>query len=182
MAAHWYRRLDKSWKNSTTGNATMPSFDIVSEVDAHELTNAVDQTNREVSNRFDFKGSNARVESGENELTLIAPSEFQVKQIADMLDTKLSKRGIDVGCLERGRILESNNEARQTITIHQGIDQALGKKLMKQIKASGLKVQASIQGEQIRVTGKKRDDLQQVISLLREAKTDLPLQFTNFRD
>lgn len=160
----------------------MPSFDIVSEVDQHELTNAIDQTNREVGNRFDFKGSNARVEQSEYELTLIAPSEYQVKQMADILDTRLAKRGIDISCMERGRITETHNEARQSITIRQGIDQALGKKLIKQIKSSGLKVQASIQGEQVRVTGKKRDDLQQVMGILRESKSELPLQFTNFRD
>ncbi|MCS3903086.1 uncharacterized protein YajQ (UPF0234 family) [Methylohalomonas lacus] len=160
----------------------MPSFDIVSEVDLHELGNAVDQTNREVGTRFDFKGSKAHVEQNEHELTLVAPSEYQVKQMAEMLDGKLAKRGIDVGCLERGRITETNNEARQVITVRHGIDQELGKTISKRIKSSGLKVQASIQGEQVRVTGKKRDDLQEVMSMLREAKLGLPLQFTNFRD
>ena len=160
----------------------MPSFDIVSEVDLHELGNAVDQTNREVGTRFDFKGSNARVEQNQYELTLITPSEYQVRQMADILDGKLAKRGIDVGSLERGKITESHNEARQVITVHHGIDQENGKKLVKKIKASGLKVQASIQGDQVRVNGKKRDDLQQVIAMLRESKQELPLQFTNFRD
>lgn len=160
----------------------MPSFDIVSEVDQHELTNAVDQANREVGNRFDFKGSNAHIEQNGYELTLIAPSEYQVRQMSDILDGKLSKRGIDVGSLDRGKITESHNEARQVVTVQHGIDQEFGKKLVKHIKNSGLKVQASIQGDQVRVTGKKRDDLQQVISMLREEKFDLPLQFTNFRD
>ncbi len=160
----------------------MPSFDIVSEVDSHELANAVDQTNREVGNRFDFKGSGAHVEHNEHELTLIAPSEYQLRQMSDILDNKLSKRGIDIGCLERGKITEASNEARQVITVRQGIDQELGKKLSKQIKQTGLKVQVSIQGDQIRVTGKKRDDLQAVIAMLREAKVGLPLQFSNFRD
>ncbi|MDZ7736484.1 MAG: YajQ family cyclic di-GMP-binding protein [Gammaproteobacteria bacterium] len=160
----------------------MPSFDIVSEVDLHELGNAVDQANREVANRFDFKGSNAHVEQNQYELTLIAPSEYQVRQMADILDTKLSKRGIDVGSLERGKISESHNEARQVVTVRHGIEQEYGKKLVKQIKGSGLKVQASIQGDQVRVTGKKRDDLQQVIAMLREGKQELPLQFSNFRD
>ena len=160
----------------------MPSFDIVSEVDLHELSNAVDQANREVANRFDFKGSNARIEQNQYELTLITPSEYQVRQMADILDGKLAKRSIDVGSLERGKITESHNEARQIITVHHGIDQEYGKKLVKQIKASGVKVQASIQGDQVRVTGKKRDDLQQVIAMLREGKHELPLQFTNFRD
>lgn len=160
----------------------MPSFDIVSEVDLHELTNAVDQANREIGNRFDFKGSNAHIEQNQYELTLIAPSEFQVQQMSDILDGKLAKRGIDVASLERGRITESHNEARQMVTVHHGIDQEFGKKLVKQIKGSGLKVQASIQGDQVRVSGKKRDDLQQVISMLKQEKFDLPLQFINFRD
>jgi cyclic-di-GMP-binding protein len=160
----------------------MPSFDIVSEVDLQELRNAVDQTNREVGNRFDFKGSNARVEQNKHELTLIAPSEFQIKQMADILDNKLSKRGIDISCLDRGRITETHNEARQTITVRHGIDKELGKTITRQVKDSGVKVQASIQGDQVRVTGKKRDDLQAVIAMLREGKFGLPLQFINFRD
>lgn len=160
----------------------MPSFDIVSEVELHELGNAVDQTNREVANRFDFKGSKAHVEQNEHELTLIAPSEYQVKQMADILDGKLAKRSIDIGCLERGKIIETNNEARQVIIVRHGIDQELGKKISKQIKSSGIKVQVSIQGDQLRVSGKKRDDLQAVIAMLRETKTELPLQYVNFRD
>jgi hypothetical protein len=160
----------------------MPSFDIVSKVDLHELDNAVDQTNREVTNRFDFKGTNARAELAENTITLIAPAEFQIKQVNDILRTKLSKRGIDVLCLETGKITENVNEARQIITVKQGIDQELAKKITRIIKDAKLKVQSSIQGEQVRVTGKKRDDLQEVISLLRNSKLELPLQYVNFRD
>ena len=160
----------------------MPSFDIVSKVDLHELDNAVDQTNREVTNRFDFKGTNARAELAENTITLIAPVEFQVKQVNDILRIKLSKRGIDVLCLEAGKITETVNEARQIITVKQGIDQELAKKITRIIKDSKLKVQSSIQGDQVRVTGKKRDDLQEAISLLRNSKLELPLQYVNFRD
>ena len=160
----------------------MPSFDVVSEVNMHELANAVDQTSREVSNRFDFKGTNSHVEHTENIITLIAPVEFQVKQIYDILRTKISKRGIDVLCLEAGKITEAVNEARQIITVQQGINQELAKKLTRIIKDSRLKLQASIQGEQVRVTGKKRDDLQEAISLLRNSKLELPLQYVNFRD
>lgn len=160
----------------------MPSFDIVSEVDSHELSNAIDQTNREVGNRFDFKGSGARVAQNGYELTLVAPSEYQVRQMADILDNKLSKRGIDIGCLDRGKITESSHDARQVIAARHGIDKELGKRITKQIKDTGLKVQASIQGDQVRVTGKKRDDLQTVIAMLREVSLDRPLQFTNFRD
>ena len=160
----------------------MPSFDVVSEIDSHELSNAVDQCNREVSNRFDFKGSNSRVEQTGNILTLIAPAEFQVKQISDILQTKLSKRGIDIACLEFSDIQESNNEARQTVTVREGIDKELARKIVKLVKTSKLKVQAAIQGEQVRISGKKRDDLQDAIALLKEQNLEMPLQYTNFRD
>lgn len=160
----------------------MPSFDVVSEIDMHELTNAVDQANREVSNRFDFKGTNSRVEQSAAQLTLIAPAEFQVKQILDILQTRMSKRDIDIKCMEYGKIHESNNEARQEITLRQGIDKELAKKITKMIKESRLKVQSSIQGDHVRVTGKKRDDLQEIITLLKKSNIDLPLQFVNFRD
>ncbi|MBI1731444.1 MAG: YajQ family cyclic di-GMP-binding protein [Gammaproteobacteria bacterium] len=160
----------------------MPSFDVVSEIDQHELTNAVDQANREVTNRFDFKGTNARVERAELKLTLIAPTGFQVKQVADILQTKLAKRSIDVRCLKFEKLQESVNEARQEVIVRQGIDKELAKKLVKIMKDTGLKVQAAVQGEQVRVTGKKRDDLQQVIAALRADDLELPLQFTNFRD
>ncbi|RKZ65416.1 MAG: YajQ family cyclic di-GMP-binding protein [Gammaproteobacteria bacterium] len=160
----------------------MPSFDVVSEVDMHELSNAIDQTNREVSTRFDFKGSNSRVECKEAEMTLIAPAEFQIDQIFDILQNKLSKRKIDTGCLDKGDIKESNNEARQIIIVKQGLDKELTRKITKLIKESKLKVQSTIQGEQVRVTGKKRDDLQAVMALLKDAGLSLPLQYTNFRD
>ena len=160
----------------------MPSFDVVSEIDMHELSNAVDQCNREVSNRFDFKGTNSRVEQKETELTLVAPADFQIKQITDILLSKLSKRGIDVGCLDYADMQESNNETRQVITVRQGIDKELARKIVKIIKNTKLKVQSAIQGEQVRITGKKRDDLQDVIAFLKEQKLGLPLQYTNFRD
>lgn len=160
----------------------MPSFDVVSQVDQHELTNAVDQANREITNRFDFKGTSAHIERSETELTLIADAEFQVRQIEDILRKKLAARGIDAGCLDMDEIAQSGREARQAVRIRQGIDKELARKITKLIKESKLKVQAQIQGDQVRVNGKKRDDLQQTIALLREAPLDLPLQFENFRD
>ncbi len=160
----------------------MPSFDIVSEVDQHELTNAVDQVNREVGNRFDFKGSDAKVEQQENAVVLHAQNEFQISQMYDIMLQKMAKRGIDVSCLEAGEVEASGTRAKQQYSVRQGIDKELGKKIIKLVKDSKIKVQASIQGEQVRVTGKKRDDLQQIMSLLRGAELGLPLQFTNFRD
>ncbi len=160
----------------------MPSFDVVSEVDTHELTNAVDQANREISNRFDFKGTDSRIERNDNVLTLHAPSKFQVEQITDILHKALAKRSIDIKCLETGEVQEANMRASQKVTVRQGIDKELAKKIVKQVKDSKIKVQAAIQGEQVRVTGKKRDDLQEVMALLRKAELDMPLQFTNFRD
>lgn len=160
----------------------MPSFDIVSEIDMHELSNSIDQANREITNRFDFKGTNSRVDLKENIITLVAPAEFQIKQIEDILTTKMSKRGIDIKCLEKGEVTENINEAKKAITVRQGIDKELAKKLVKLVKDTKLKVQSSIQGEQVRVTGKKRDDLQEVIQMLKNSKLDFPLQFTNFRD
>jgi uncharacterized protein YajQ (UPF0234 family) len=160
----------------------MPSFDIVSEIDSHELANAVDQTNREVSTRFDFKGADAKVEQTEKELVLHAENEFQLQQMQDVLHLKLAKRGIDIIAFTAGEPLLQNRRARMTITIKQGIDSEMAKKIVKLVKESKIKAQASIQGEQVRITGKKRDDLQEVIALLREAKLELPLQFNNFRD
>jgi uncharacterized protein YajQ (UPF0234 family) len=160
----------------------MPSFDIVSEVNLHEVTNAVDQANREVGTRFDFKGSNARYELSEAVVTLHAENEFQLQQMLDILQPRLTKRGIDIACLKIDPPEVSGKAARQTVTLRQGIDSALAKTIVKLIKDSKLKVQAAIQGEQVRVTGKKRDDLQEAIALLRNAQLDLPLQFTNFRD
>ena len=160
----------------------MPSFDIVSEVDKHELTNAVDQTNREVTNRFDFKGSNAKVEQQDSELVLEAQSAFQIEQILTILHQKMSKRGIDVATLEQGETEERGSRAYLRVKVREGIDKEMGKKIVKTVKDSKIKVQASIQGEQVRVSGKKRDDLQQVIALLKEASLGQPVQFTNFRD
>ena len=160
----------------------MPSFDTVSEVDDHEMTNAVDQANRELSTRYDFKGSNAKVVKEDSNLRIEGQSEFQLDQIYDVLLNKMAKRNIEVSCLQRGKVEEGNMRAKQAITIRNGIDQETAKKIVKVIKDSKIKVQASIQGEKLRITGKKRDDLQQVMSLLKEANLGLPLQFNNFRD
>lgn len=160
----------------------MPSFDVVSEVDHHELSNALDQANREIGTRYDFKGSNARIESSGNQLTLEAESEFQVKQMVPILKEKMSRRGIDVDCLEFGDVVEMNKRARQPVTVREGLDKDLARKMVKLIKDGKIKVQAAIQGEQLRVSGKKRDDLQQVMQMLREAGLGIPLQFNNFRD
>lgn len=160
----------------------MPSFDVVSEIDHHELTNAVDQTNREVGNRFDFKGSDAHVEEGEGGLVLHAQNAFQIQQMLTILYQKISKRGLDVTSLSEGEVEESGNRARLTLSVKEGIDKEIGKDIIKQVKESRLKVQASLQGDQVRVTGKKRDDLQAAIGVLRGADFGQPLQFTNFRD
>lgn len=162
----------------------MPSFDIVSEVNVHEVVNAVDQANREVGTRFDFKGSGAKYELKEKELTvtLTALSEFQLQQMMDIFKLKLAKRGIDVECLKIDEPTLVGQTAKQIVTLRQGIETELGKKLQRLIKDSKLKVQAAIQDKQVRVTGKSRDDLQNVIAMVRKAKLDLPMQFTNFRD
>ncbi|MEN8170073.1 MAG: YajQ family cyclic di-GMP-binding protein [Pseudomonadota bacterium] len=160
----------------------MPSFDVVSELDRHELTNAVDQANREIGNRFDFKGSDARIEEGEEGLTLEAESEFQLDQMMTVLNQKLVKRGLDIQSLEKQGVESSNLRARQRLMLKEGIDKEMAKKIVKLIKENKMKVQASIQGEQVRITGKKRDDLQQAIALLKGAGLEQPLQFTNFRD
>jgi uncharacterized protein YajQ (UPF0234 family) len=161
----------------------MPSFDIVSEIDKPELSNAVNQANKEITNRFDFKGSDARVEANDKALTVYADNDFQVKQAVDVLCNKLAKRGIDLACLTYKEIEEvGGGKARQIIELQEGINSDLGRKLVKQIKDKKLKVQTAIQGEQLRVTGKKRDDLQAVMAFLREADAGIPLQFNNFRD
>jgi cyclic-di-GMP-binding protein len=162
----------------------MPSFDIVSKVSTHEITNAIDQANREVTTRFDFKDTNAHFELKEKEyeITMIAPSKFQLEQMLVILEGKLAKRGIDLTCLDRGTVQESLHEARQVIKIRQGIDHEIGKKITKVIKDSKMKVQTAIMGEHIRVTGKKRDDLQEAIGMLRKEEFGIPLQFENFRD
>jgi len=159
----------------------MPSFDIVSEVDKHELTNAVDQMNREITTRFDFKGSDAKVILKEFDMNLEASSDFQLKQMRDIMVGKLSKRGIDNRSLERGKVEERGLRAYQTITVKCGIDKEEAKKITRLIKDKKFKVQAAIQGDQVRVTGKKRDDLQAVMACLK-SDVDLPLQFNNFRD
>ncbi len=160
----------------------MPSFDTVSEVDSHELANALDQANREISNRYDFKDSGAKIVQDNGNLRIEAQSEFQLDQINDILMQKMAKRGIDVMCMERGKVEEANMRAKQPIIIRQGVDKDTTRKMVKLIKDSKIKVQAAIQGEKLRVTGKKRDDLQAVMSLLEGAELGLPLQFNNFRD
>lgn len=160
----------------------MPSFDIVSNIDNHEVTNAVDQANREVSTRFDFKGTNAHLELNKDKITMIAPTDFQLKQVDEILRNKLTKRQVDLRTLKYQEININLSEAKQTVEVKQGIDAENAKKIVKLIKDKQMKVQAAIQGDQIRVTGKKRDDLQAVIAMLREAQMTIPLQFVNFRD
>ncbi|HHH40363.1 MAG TPA: YajQ family cyclic di-GMP-binding protein [Sedimenticola sp.] len=160
----------------------MPSFDIVSEVDLQEVRNAVDQANRVIQTRFDFKEVDASFELKGEEIELRAEQEFQLKQMLDILREKLAKRGVDVKALDVKEPVTSLNAARQQVLVQQGIPSDVAKKIVKEIKATKLKVQAQIQGDQLRVTGKKRDDLQQVIALLREKDYSLPLQFKNFRD
>ena len=161
----------------------MPSFDVVSEVNQVELRNALDQTNKEVSNRFDFKGSDARVEHADKNLTLFADDDFKLGQIYDVLIGKLAKRGVDIRCLQRGKVETiSGDKVKQVITVKVGIDQELGKKIQKLIKDARLKLQASIQGDVVRVSGTKKDDLQQAIALVRKNVTDFPVQVGNFRD
>lgn len=161
----------------------MPSFDIVSEVDKQEVRNAVDQVNKEVGTRFDFKGSNARVEQADYQLTVFADDEFKLEQILDILRTKLTKRNVDVRCLKKEQIEKiSGNKVKQIVTVKTGLDSELAKKITKNIKDSKLKVQASIQGEVVRVTGAKKDVLQETIQLVKKLINDFPLQFQNFRD
>lgn len=160
----------------------MPSFDVVSEFDAHEARNAVDQANREVSVRFDFKGTGAKYAIENDIITLTAPSDFQLGQMLDILRQKLSKRGVDISCMDVQKPDLALSEARQRIILRQGIETDTAKRLVKTIKASKLKVQAAIQGEKLRITGKKRDDLQAAIALLKEQDIGLPLQYDNFRD
>ena len=160
----------------------MPSFDVVSDFDSHEANNAVDQASREVSTRFDFKGTKSRFEIEDAVITMISQSDFQLKQMLDILRQKLSKRGINLACLEEQDAELSNNEARQKIVLRRGIDADRARKLVKQIKIEKLKVQTAIQGDKLRVSGKKRDDLQKVIAMLKDFDADLPLQYENFRD
>jgi uncharacterized protein YajQ (UPF0234 family) len=160
----------------------MPSFDIVSEFNLHEVTNAVDQASREVDQRFDFKGTGAKFEQKEAVLTLSAQADFQLKQMLEILKLKLSKRGIDVACLKIDEPVTTGQTARQVVTLRQGVDVELGKKIQRLIKDSKLKVQAGIQDKQVRVSGKSRDDLQSAMAMVKKGGFELPLQFTNFRD
>ncbi len=160
----------------------MPSFDTVSEINHHELTNAIDQANREIGTRYDFKGSDAKIEFTATEIMFHAQSRFQLQQMFPVLLQKMSKRGLDVNSLKSGDVVESANSAKQPYSVQEGIDKELARKIVKLIKGSKIKVQPSIQGEQIRISGKKRDDLQQAIQLLKDAELGIPLQFINFRD
>jgi cyclic-di-GMP-binding protein len=160
----------------------MPSFDVVSEINTHELSNAVDQAVRELEQRFDFKGTGAQFTLEETTVTMTASADFQLKQMLDILKLRLAKRGIDVGCLEVKEPEITLASAKQLVVLKHGIDAETGKKVSKLIKDSKLKVQSQIQGDKVRVTGKKRDDLQDAIALLKSSKLELPLQFNNFRD
>jgi uncharacterized protein YajQ (UPF0234 family) len=160
----------------------MPSFDVVSEVDKHELTNALDQANRELSTRFDFKGVDAKFEQDDQVINMSAPSDFQLKQMTDILNARLAARGIDFRCLEAGDVETNLAGARQKITVKQGIEQKVAKQIAAKIKEAKLKVDTQINGDKLRVTGKKRDDLQDVMALLKKAEFEVPLQFENFRD
>ncbi len=160
----------------------MPSFDVVSEVNMPEVNNAVDQARREVGTRFDFKGVDASFEVGESEITVTAESDFQIQQMMEILRGKLVKRSVDVKSLQEGEVQQSGKRAIMKVTIQQGIEADISRKIVKLIKDKKMKVQTSIQGEKLRVTGKKRDDLQEVIAMLREANLEIPLQYNNFRD
>lgn len=160
----------------------MPTFDIVSEVDHHELANAVDQANREVGTRFDFKGTDSSYELNELIITLKTQSEFQLEQMLDVLYNKLSRRGVDLNAIDPQEPEIQAKTATRRLLIREGIDKDSAKDIVKRIKAAKLKVQASVQGDQVRVTGKKRDDLQAAIQMLKDAELELPLQFKNFRD
>ncbi|MBL4868554.1 MAG: YajQ family cyclic di-GMP-binding protein [Pseudomonadales bacterium] len=160
----------------------MPSFDVVSEFEKQELTNAINQANRELETRFDFKKIKAKFELDECNVVMRAEVDFQLKQMQDILESKLVKRGIDIMCMDVGEVESNVAEARVTVSMRQGLDKDIAKKVVKLIKESKTKVQSAIQGEKVRVTGKKRDDLQKPISLLKEADFNIPLQFNNFRD
>jgi len=160
----------------------MPSFDVVSEIDMHEVTNAVDQARREVDNRFDFKGVDARFEVDDNIVTMLAEADFQLQQMLDILRNKLAKREVDLACIKLEAIEHSGKHVKQAVILRHGLDAPLAKRIVKLLKDAKLKVQASIQGDQVRVSGKKRDDLQSAIAMLRTAELDLPLQYVNFRD
>ena len=160
----------------------MPSFDVVSEVDLQEVHNAVDQANRELASRFDFKGADAKFVREDNNVLMNADSDFQLEQMLDILRGKLVKRSVDIRALEVQDAKPSGKQVHQTVVVRQGIETDLARKIVKMIKDKKMKVQAAIQGEKVRVTGKKRDDLQAVIALLKDSDVDMPLQYNNFRD
>ena len=160
----------------------MPSFDIVSEFEKHEAVNAVDQARREISTRFDFKGSSASFEQNKDVVIMNADAEFQLQQMYDILQSKMNRRGIDIACMELGEMTPLGKQVKQAVTLREGLESDLARKIVKMIKDKKLKVQAAIQGEKVRVTGKKRDDLQTVMAMLKEAKLGMPLQYNNFRD
>ena len=160
----------------------MPSFDVVSDFDAHEASNAIDQANREVGTRFDFKGTGSNFVLDGQVITLTSESDFQLQQMLDIMRLKLVKRGIDLACLEEREPEMTGKEAHQTVLMQKGIESDIARKLVKMIKSSKLKVQAAIQGDKLRISGKKRDDLQAAIAFLKESDVDMPLQYENFRD
>jgi cyclic-di-GMP-binding protein len=160
----------------------MPSFDVVSELNAHEVANAIDQANRELAQRFDFKDTGARFELKEFTVTLRAQVDFQLKQMLEILKLRLAKRGIDLRCLEIKEAQTTLSAAHQEVVLRHGIDQEAGKTIARLVKDSKLKVQASLQGDKVRINGKQRDELQAAIAMLRGAKLEVPLQFNNFRD
>ena len=160
----------------------MPSFDIKSEIDKHELTNVVDQANRVLKNRFDFKDADAEFKLNDNAILLTAKEDFHIKQMSSVLQEAITKRKMDIRILKPGKVEVANNTARQIINLQEGIDRELAKNITTFIKQSKIKVQASIQGDSVRITGKKRDELQQTIQMIKDKKYDIPLQFDNFRD
>jgi len=160
----------------------MPSFDVVSEVDKHALTNAVDQATKVITSRYDFKGVDAKFERKEYEITLTADVEMQIDAMLDALRSAMVKNGIGVSCLDIKGIKTSGKQVKKDVVVRTGLETELAKKIVKMIKDQKMKVQAAIQGEQLRITGKKRDDLQECIAMLRAADIDMPLQYTNFRD
>ena len=160
----------------------MPSFDVVSEVDFHEVTNAVDQANRELTTRFDFRGVEATFERADDTITMTADADIQLQQMLDILQNKLHRRGIDIACLDIADVVKLGKQVKQKVIIRQGLDKDTSRKIVKLIKEKKLKVQSAVQGEKVRVTGKKREDLQQGSAILKAADFDMPLQYDNFRD
>ncbi len=160
----------------------MPSFDVVSELDKQEVRNAVDQAMREIGTRFDFKGTDAKFELQDGDIQMTGQSEFQLKQMLDILQSKMVKRGVDIDCIDAQAMEQSGKQTKQRLLMREGIDKDLARKITKMVKESKLKVQAAIQGEKVRITGKNRDDLQNVIAFLKAEKFAMPLQFNNFRD